>query len=102
MNEKVIYIICYRVKIRADDLNPNIQLSLERLSQFVQVALHTNSIYGSKRKCQLFSKFYSLCQLFVPLFICSFIVSAELITRLQTLPKIRLLKIILSRHKEIV
>lgn len=63
------------VKIRADDLNPNIQLSLERLSQFVQVALHTSSIYGSK---------------------------PELITRLQTLPKIRLLKIILSRHKEIV
>lgn len=26
------------------------QLSLERLSQFVQVALHTNSVYGNKRK----------------------------------------------------
>ncbi|XP_065204253.1 integrator complex subunit 15 [Planococcus citri] len=62
-------------KIDSNGLRSRVQLCLERLAQFVQVALHTNSIYGSKQ---------------------------DLIARLKTLPKNRLLRITLSRHKEII
>lgn len=40
----------YSSKISLTTQQTSIQLCLERLAQFVQVALHTNSIYGSKRK----------------------------------------------------
>ncbi|XKL69579.1 hypothetical protein PGB90_007348 [Kerria lacca] len=63
------------VEIDVENLFPYVQLALERLAQFVQVALHTNSIYGSKQ---------------------------EFFNRLRNLPKIRLLRITMSRHKEII
>lgn len=52
-----------------------VQTSLERLTQFIQVALSTESIYGNKQ---------------------------ELLNKLETLPKIRALQIILKEHQEII
>lgn len=98
--ESLFRTILDRVKYEIENLPSIIQLSLERLAQFVQVALHTNSIYGSKR--EYYSFLISLVDDIIIFYSFSSLFSEELINRLQMLPRIRLLAITLSRHKEII
>lgn len=96
----VIWQINYRSQSETKTLPPNVQLALERLAQFVQVALHTSSVYGSKRKLIFSEQFYYYFSILVTNLI--FHLAEEFINRLKQLPQIRILRITLSRHKEII